>query len=59
MIVGTRVVDLGLKTVLVVYNGPIEAGGDVGWGLNSLVIVTIGYVDSPVYGVGLGVLTGG
>ena len=45
--------------MLVVYNGPIEAGGDVGWGLNSLVIVTIGYVDSSGHGVGLGVLTAG
>ena len=45
--------------MLVVYNGPIEAGGDVDWGLTSFVIVTSRYVGSSGHGVGLGVLTGG
>ena len=45
--------------MLVVYVGPIKAGGDVDWGLTSLVIVTSIYDDSSGHGVGLGVLTGG
>ena len=41
------------------YIVPIKAGGDVDWGLTSVVIVAIGYVDSSGHGVGLGALTGG
>ena len=39
--------------------GPIEAGGDVDWGLTLVVGVASGYFDSFRYGVGLGALIGG
>ena len=38
--VGSRGVDWGLATALVIYMGPIETGGDVDWGLTSVLIVS-------------------